>query len=290
MSTPTDNENLEYRRFTKEEFQTMLSEGIVSLDEDAILHDGFVSVPAASSGALAPNPDPGPADAAVPPQDIVLAEPQARPGRVDLPNRSRILEAAPEIMNTLVQKPRAAGVRRKFTVDEYYRMVEVGILSPDERTELLEGEIIVMAAIGSKHAFCVDYFNDQFTIPAVKEHALVRVQNPVRFNGGTEVQPDIALVRRTSYADSHPRPEDVLLLIEVADPTIGQDRRHKLPLYARLSIPEAWLADVNRKTVFVNTEPVNGAYAILTPVSMDGTLSPTAFPDVVIAVRDVFPW
>lgn len=276
----TENDDLDLRRFTEDEFQTMLSEGIISPDEDAILHDGFVLVPLIPPMSLGPNPDPGPGGATVPPDDIALMEP---------PTHLRILETS-EIMNTLIQETAIVRVRRKFTVDEYYRMSEVGILSPDERTELLDGEIIVMASIGSKHAFCVDYFVDLLTIPTVKERALVRVQNPVRFSDGAEVQPDVALVRRASYADSHPQPEDVLLLIEVADTTVGQDRRHKIPLYARLGISEAWLADVNAQTVFVHTKPVNGAYDKPVTVKFDDTLSPTAFPDVVIAVRDVFPW
>lgn len=277
----TNKDDSERRRFTEEEFQTMLSEGIVSRYEDAILHDGFVLVPLALSRSLRPNPGPGPADATVHPEDISLAEPPVQPGRV---------EEISESMNKLVQETQNESPRRKFTIDEYYRMAEVGILSPDERTELLDGEIILMAPIGSKHAFCVDFFNDQTTVPVVKEHALVRIQNPVFFNDGTEVQPDIALVRRTSYADSHPRPEDVLLLIEVSDTTIGKDRHEKMPLYARLGIPEAWLADVNAKVVDIYTEPRDGVYTNVRRVGMDGTLSPNAFPDVMIAVRDVFQW
>ncbi len=286
----TDKDNSERRRFTEEEFQTMLSEGIVSRDEDAILHDGFVLVPLALSRSLRPNPGPGPADATVPQENIVLAEHPVRPGKMEMHIRPRIVREASESVNKLVQETQDEIPRRKFTVDEYYRMAEVGILSPDERTELLDGEIILMAPIGSKHAFCVDFFNDQTTVPAVKEHALVRIQNPVFFNDGTEVQPDIALVRRTSYADSHPRPEDVLLLIEVSDTTIGKDRHEKMPLYARLGIPEAWLADVNAKAVDIHTEPRDGVYTNVRRVGMDGTLSPTAFPDVMIAVRDVFQW
>ena len=277
MSTQSDS--YERRRFTQEEFDIMLAEGMVSPDEEAILRDGFVLVPLAPSGRLKPHPDPGPVGDATDPADLVIAEP--------MPQTRMTREV---IMSTSIQETQEARVRRKFTVDEYYRMAEVGILSPDERTELLEGEIILMAAIGSKHAFCVDFFNDTFTIPVVKERALVRIQNPVFFNDGTEVQPDIALVRRTSYADAHPRPDDVLLLVEVSDTTIGTDRREKLLLYARFGIQEAWLADVNAKAVDIHTEPRNGRYTNVRRVGMDGILSPTAFPDVEIAVRDVFRW
>ena len=98
------------------------------------------------------------------------------------------------------------------------------------------------------------------------------------------------LVRPASYADAHPRPEDVLLLVEVADTTVGQDRQRKIPLYARLGIPEVWLADVNAQAVDIHTEPSDGDYSNVQNVGMDGTLTPTAFPDVVIAVRDVFRW
>ncbi len=193
-------------------------------------------------------------------------------------------------MNMLMRNTEETLVRRKFNVDEYYRMAQIGILSPDERTELLDGEIIVMAAIGSKHAFCVKGFNKAFPPLMVANRVEVGIQDPVFLEGHTNLQPDASLVRLASYSDGHPQAEDILLLVEVADTTIVYDRGRKFQHYACHRIPEAWLADVNNKAVEIHTEPSDGVYAKVQVVGMDGFLTPTALPDVRIAVKDVFRW
>lgn len=281
MTVTEQNDERDHRRFTEDEFQRMLDEGILSPDEGAILHDGFVLVPIGQSSVFPPVSDPGPHGGTVP-SDQVVAE---APVRHQSPDRE-----VSAIMTTAPVRPPVRYVRRKFSVDEYYRMSEVGILSTDERVELLDGEIIVMAAIGSKHASCVRDFSEEFFRLALTGRVKLSVQNPVSLNDKTELQPDIALIRRTSYAEAHPQPEDILLMIEVADTTVGYDRRYKLPIYARAGIPETWLADVNAKTVKVRTEPRHGAYTNDREVGLGGVLSPTAFPDVRIAVQDVFRW
>ena len=276
----TQSDEYERRRFTRAEYNTMLDAGILLPQEKSILQDGFVMIPDIRDMGFGPNPNPGPFDA-TDPADQVLAERET----VD-----RVAMEVTEIMNALNTGTQQRYAPRKFTVDEYYRMGEVGILSPDERTELLEGEIIVMAPIGSKHASCVKYFNRSFAPLSMNDATLVQVQDPVLLENRTEVQPDLAVVRLAPYADAHPRPEDVLLLVEVSDTTIGDDRRRKMPLYARLGIPEAWLADVNAQAVDIHTDPRDGVYTNVRTVEMDGTLTPTAFPDLVIPVRDIFQW
>ena len=112
--------------------------------------------------------------------------------------------------------------KRRFTVAEYYRMAEVGILRPEERVELIEGEIIVMAPIGPNHAWSVD-----LDIPLFSRYAgdrfLIRIQNPIHLDDGSEPQPDISLLRLRpqGYGTAHPTPADVLLVIEVADSSLG---------------------------------------------------------------------
>ena len=278
MSTQTDEP--EYRSFTPDEFQKMQDEGIISPDEEAILHDGFVWVPNKLAQRFRAVSEPGPYGATVS-EDVVLAE--APP----IPHARQ--EVARTMATRLTHAP-AGFARRKFTVDEYYRMAEVGILSPDERTELLEGEIIVMTAIGSKHAFCVKGFTKAFAPLVVVDRIELGIQDPVSLDEGNGVQPDVTLVRPISYSEAHPRPEDIFLLVEVADTTIGYDRRHKFPNYARHGVPEAWLADVNAQVVEVHTNPRDGVYTNVQRVGMDGVLTPTAFPDVSIAVKDVFRW
>ncbi len=182
------------------------------------------------------------------------------------------------------------GRRRRFTVEEYYKLAEVGILAPDERVELLAGEIIKMAPIGSKHAGGVTQFAEEFSV-RLGRRVTVRVQNPVRLSGGEEPEPDIAVLHRKDdgYASGHPGPEDVILLIEVADSSVGFDRRHKLPMYALHGIPEVWLGDINARRVEVHDEPMAAGYARVRVFDAGETLSPGAFPDLEIPVSHVMP-
>ena len=182
------------------------------------------------------------------------------------------------------------GRRRRFTVEEYYALAEAGILSPDERVELLAGEIIEMAPIGSKHAYCVTRFSEEF-FTQLGRYIMVRVQNPVRLTDGNEPEPDIVIAYRKDdgYVSAHPGPEDIALLIEVADSTIGFDRRHKLPMYAMHGIPEVWLGDINARSIEIHDEPMAGGYARVRLYGPDETLSPAAFPEALIAVADVVP-
>src|SRR5436190_15615228 len=131
--------------------------------------------------------------------------------------------------------------RRRFTLDEYHRMGKTGILSEDDRVELIEGEIIEMSPIGSRHAACVDRFNE--LIARLRLNIIVRVQSSIQLDDYSQPQPDLALLRRRDdfYSSSLPRPADVLLVIEVADTTLEYDRFVKLPLSAHAGIPEAWL-------------------------------------------------
>ena len=180
------------------------------------------------------------------------------------------------------------GTRRRFTVDEYYKMAEVGIFAPDERVELWQGEIITMPPMGDWHAGCIEGF-DELLQESVGRRANKRVQTPLRLSEDYAPEPDLMLLRRRDdwYKSGTPRPEDVLLLIEIADSTAGDDRRRKLPDYARFGIPEVWLAVRGAHHVEVHADPVDGVYTRVEIVGMDGTLTPTAFPDVAIPVSDV---
>jgi Uma2 family endonuclease len=148
-------------------------------------------------------------------------------------------------------------------VDDYYRMVEVGLLREDERVELIEGEVIRMSPIGSRHAACVARLTKLFSRLA-GESAIVWVQNPVRLDDFSEPQPDVALLkpRADFYANAHPTPADVLLIVEVSDTTIGYDRQVKVPLYARAGVPEVWVIDLANETVETYAQPREGAYSV----------------------------
>lgn len=181
------------------------------------------------------------------------------------------------------------GVRRRFTVAEYYAMAQAGILTSDERVELLAGELINMAAIGSRHAFCVRWLIKALVI-ALGDLAILDAQNPVRLGVRNEPQPDLTVLRwQDEGYPELPGPEDTLLVIEVADTTVGFDRHHKIPMYAMYGIPEVWLFDVNARQVEVYDEPLAGGYERVRVVGPAGILAPAALPHVTISVSEVMP-
>ena len=179
--------------------------------------------------------------------------------------------------------------RRQFTVEEYHRMAEVGIFQPDERVELIEGEIIQMAPIGPRHAGCVINATRLF-ITRLGDRAVVSPQNPVVIQPRSEPQPDLLLLRprAVSYSREHPIPEDVLLAVEVADTTVRFDRLVKARLYARARIAEFWLFLTADGIVEVYRQPGPEAYASVTAHASGQVVSPLAFPEVGFSVADFF--
>jgi Uma2 family endonuclease len=151
--------------------------------------------------------------------------------------------------------------RYYFTVAEFERMGEAGVFTKDARLELIEGEIIEMSPIGSRHAACVSFLN-RFLNRTVGDIALVSVQNPVRLNDFSEPEPDIALLRLRDdfYRDAHPTPADVLLIIKVADTTLAYDRQVKAPLYAKAGVAEVWIINLTEEQIEVYADPAGGTY------------------------------
>ena len=178
--------------------------------------------------------------------------------------------------------------RRMFTVDEYERMIESGVFRDRERIELIEGEILRMAAIGVRHWRVVNLFAE-FLLPRLVGRAIVSIQSSIRLSLRSEPEPDVAVLRRPAdyYLGRLPGPEDVLLLIEVADTSLAYDRRRKLPLYAAAKIPEVWLTDLDHDRACLHRNPVGRSYAEVTTVERGGTLTPLAFPELTIALDDV---
>jgi Uma2 family endonuclease len=178
--------------------------------------------------------------------------------------------------------------RRRFTVDDYYRMAEVGILTEDDRVELLDGEIVQMSPIGSDHAGHVKRLTALFT-SRLGARVVVSVQDPVRLSRHSEPQPDVALLqpRADFYARAHPRPDDVLLLIEVADTSVETDRRIKMPLYAMAGLREVWLVDLPAERVEVYREPAADGYRESRALARGEDITPQAFPDLPLSVDDL---
>jgi Uma2 family endonuclease len=177
-------------------------------------------------------------------------------------------------------------IRRRFTVDEYHRMAEAGILHEDDRVELIGGEIVEMSPIGGRHAACVREINHLLS-RRLGDEIRVDVQSPVKLNEEEEPQPDLAVIRTRDYENSLPTPEDVLLLIEVADTSLAYDRGVKLPLYAHSGIPEVWIVDINGKVVERYTEPSEEGYRLVRRAGRDGTLESAVLPALTLQVGTV---
>lgn len=179
--------------------------------------------------------------------------------------------------------------RRLFTAEEYHRMDHAGIFSEDDRVELLEGEIVEMTPIGSRHAACVARLTALFS--RVQQKCIVWVQNPIRIEEHSEPQPDLALLkpRPDFYAQEHPGPHDVLLLVEVAETSADYDRTTKIPLYARAGITEVWLVDIQKGIVEVYLKPTSEGFRENLRIQHGQSLSPKALlADLVLTVDQIF--
>lgn len=177
----------------------------------------------------------------------------------------------------------------RFSSEAYHQMAEAGILPPDARVELIDGEILEMSSIGRRHKVCVDRLTSIFA-PTLDGQAIVRIQSSIVLEDGQEPEPDVALLtfRPDFYATVDETPADVLLVIEVADTSLEYDRRTKAPLYARYGIPELWIADLARERLLVYREPTPQGYAS-TPVLAPGeTVAPLAFPALQVPVAAIF--
>lgn len=182
--------------------------------------------------------------------------------------------------------------KRLFTRKEYHSMGKAGIFAPNERVELLEGEIIVMLPVGNRHFTSVLWLTDIFsTSGRLAGRAGVIVRNPIVASPTSEPEPDLMLLtlREDRYAFGKPRPQDVLLLIEVADSSLHYDLNVKLPHYAAIGIPEVWIANLQDDRIESYMEPSPEGYRASGIHQLGDAISPTAFPDLEIAVNDIIP-
>ena len=176
----------------------------------------------------------------------------------------------------------------RFTVDEFYRMVEIGVIPPQTRVELIEGQIIDMLPIGPFHSGILNELAEIFTLAADAKW-IVTVQSPLRLDEQTAPQPDLMLLRppHSQYRHAHPTPEDVLLLIEVADSSLTYDRATKLPQYARANVAEVWIVNLPERKVEIHREPDFGAYQSTESRQPGEQITPAACPKAVISIGDL---
>ncbi|MFO0794626.1 MAG: Uma2 family endonuclease [Candidatus Brocadiaceae bacterium] len=175
----------------------------------------------------------------------------------------------------------------KFSIEEYCRLSEKGILQEDERVELIDGKIIDMTPVGSVHTSCVNRLNYLFA--KLAKRTIVSVQNPIRIGEFCEPQPDIAILkyRNDFYAEHHPVADDVLLLIEVADSSLEYDREEKIPLYGRAGIPEVWLVNLIENCIEMFRSPSSEGYKNIMKFFHKHIISPESFPDIRLTVEQI---
>ena len=175
----------------------------------------------------------------------------------------------------------------RFTADEFERMVEAGVFRSDERLELIRGEIVEMAPIGHRHGACASNLHERL-VRGVGERAFVWGTGPARVALDSVPEPDLALLRRRSYMTGSPRPDDILVIIEVAESSLRYDLTRKLRLYAEAGIVEYWVVSVEDGWIEVCRGPEGNGYRERRRAGRDESIAPLAFPDVTIAVADVF--
>jgi Uma2 family endonuclease len=187
------------------------------------------------------------------------------------------------------RRPPPTPAKHRLTAAEFRRMAEVGILREDDRIELIEGELIDMAPIGSNHASVVARLN-AWLAAAAGGRFIVFPQNPISLSEHSEPQPDLALLKSRDdyYRDALPTAQDVLLLIEVADATLEYDRTTKVPLYARSGIAEVWLVNLRGGAIEVFRAPGAQGYARVTRIEQGQSIAPLAFPDLVLQLDELF--
>jgi Uma2 family endonuclease len=193
---------------------------------------------------------------------------------------------------TTEAKPRPATALdvRRFTPAEFLALAEVGILTSGDRVELLDGVIIKMTPIGDPHAATVDIYTEMLP-SGVDRGTLLRVRGPLALDEHSRLYPDLMLLRRREdyYRLSPPTPENVLLLIEVAETSVEYDRNEKLPRYANAGIPEVWLTILPERIIEAHTEPSSGRYAHTRIFALGDTITAGCFPDVALPVSEILP-
>ena len=178
--------------------------------------------------------------------------------------------------------------RRQFTVKEYHQMVEAGILTEDDKVELIAGEIVKMAPMGLPHAVCLRRLDRIFN-KLLYSQVIIDTQIPINLSDDSEPEPDLVLLRLRDdfYAEKHPQPEDIFLLVEVADSTIKYDREIKIPLYAENGISEAWLIDINQQLIEVYRQAEGNSYQNVQQFFRGDSLTIEAFDEINLTVDQI---
>jgi Uma2 family endonuclease len=179
--------------------------------------------------------------------------------------------------------------KHRFSVDEYHRLGEMGVFKEGDRVELIDGEIFEMTPIGTRHMGHVNHLT-RLLYAKVADQATISVQNPVRLGDQSEPEPDVAVLhhRADAYASEMPGPDDILLLIEVADTSVRYDRDVKIPLYAHHGVAVVWLVDVENDAVEIYEQPVDGNYTVIRRPPPSAHITLESLPAVDFQVAKLF--
>jgi Uma2 family endonuclease len=200
-------------------------------------------------------------------------------GGARLPRESKAMDAVPDGWIPF----------HRFTVDEYYRMAEIGLLAIDACVELIEGEVIDMTPVGSWHCGTVDWLTELFML-GLRQHSNIRTQGVVQLSQFSQPQPDVTLLkrRRDFYRYAHPAAVDTLLVVEVSDSSLHTDQMVKIPLFAHFGVPEVWIVDGVHETVHFYRSPSGGEYTEVSSTDKPGVVALAAVPEVKVDLSDLF--
>lgn len=180
---------------------------------------------------------------------------------------------------------------KRWSVDDYHRMGELGLLDPNERTELIAGHITLMASKGTPHVMALRLLTYVFDPLLMEKNAFASTQDPILLDDFSEPEPDFAIVHGTffDYAQQHPHPNQVYLVVEVADSTLKYDCEVKNKLYAQSGIIDYWVLDLPHRQLHVFREPTPDGYTHHSILEEPHEIASLAFPDMAIAISSILP-
>lgn len=189
----------------------------------------------------------------------------------------------------LVTQPYPQPRRLRFSVDDYYKMIEMGMIDDYERSEIIDGQMVPKMTIGDRHAAAVNRLN-RLLAARLPESILLSIQNPLRISDFDEPEPDVVLADLTKYdGNRHPRPEETILVVEVSDVSLKNDRDVKLPLYADAGIAEVWIVNLRDNVIEIHQDPSLGIYQQVKIFKSGGQATSIVLPELSIEVDAIIP-
>lgn len=189
----------------------------------------------------------------------------------------------------LVTQPYPQPRRLRFSVDDYYKMIEMGMIDDYERSEIIDGQMVPKMTIGDRHAAAVNRLN-RLLAARLPESILLSIQNPLRISDFDEPEPDVVLADLTKYdGNRHPRPEETILVVEVSDVSLKNDRDVKLPLYADAGIAEVWIVNLRDNVIEIHQDPSLGIYQQVKIFKSGGQATSNVLPELSLEVDAIIP-